>query len=328
VVERPGRIQAVAPDGRVARRPFLDIHSEVSTEGEAGLLSVAFAPDYERSGLLYVDYGDRDGHERVVEYRRRSGGDSVDPGSRRDVLTIPHPNFVHWGGLLVFGPDGHLYIGVGDGGPDYPIPATAQDRDSLLGKILRIDPRPAGGLPYSVPHENPFVGRPGADEVFAMGLRNPWRYSFDSKTRDLWIGDVGDFTQEEIDHVASREAAGANFGWPDLEGTAQTKSDIKAPGSIPPVLIYKRTGKPNEPNCAVTGGYVVRDPGLPSLDGRYLYGDFCNGSLRSFELAGHHASDDRPAGLAVPRLASFAEDASGHLYAVSLDGPVYRVTER
>ena len=334
VVERAGRVRAVAPDGGVAPRPFLDIDRLVSTTGEAGLLSLAFAPDYERSGRLYVDYADRDGRERVVEYRRPPGEDSVDPGSARDILTIPHPNFVHWSGLLAFGPGDHLYIGVGDGGPDYPIPATSQERGSLLGKILRIDPcrgtkaagRCLGGRPYTVPRTNPYVGRRGRDEVYALGLRNPWRYSIDPKTGDLWIGDVGDFTQEEIDHVGARAAAGANFGWPDLEGTAQTKSDVKAPGSIRPVLTYGRTGKPNDPNCAVTGGYVVRDPELPSLEGRYLYGDFCRGQIRSFELRGGRARDDRPIGLTVPRLDSFGEDAGGRLYAVSLDGSVYRLT--
>ncbi len=333
VVERAGRVRAVAPDGAVAPRPFLDIHRLVSTTGEAGLLSLAFAPDYGRSGRVYVDYADRDGRERVVEYRRPPGEDSVDPGSARDILTIPHPNFVHWSGLLVFGPDDHLYIGVGDGGPDYPIPTTSQEQGSLLGKILRIDPcgatkaaaRCAGGRPYTVPRTNPYVGRPGRDEVYALGLRNPWRYSIDPNTGDLWIGDVGDFTQEEIDHVAPRAAAGANFGWPDLEGTAQTKSDVKAPGSIRPVLTYSRTGKPNDPNCAVTGGYVVRDPELPSLEGSYLYGDFCRGQIRSFELRDGQARDDRPTGLTVPRLDSFGEDARGGLYAVSLDGSVYRL---
>jgi glucose/arabinose dehydrogenase len=332
IVERAGRVQAVAPDGQVAPRPFLDIHRLVSTMGEAGLLSLAFAPDYERSGRVYVDYADRHGHERIVEYRRRPGEDSLDPGSARGLLTIPHPNFVHWAGLLVFGPDDDLYVGVGDGGPDYPIPATSQEPGSLLGKILRIDPCPGAkvrrctdGRPYTVPRTNPYVGRPGRDEVYALGLRNPWRYSIDPTTGDLWIGDVGDFTQEEIDHVAARHAAGANFGWPNLEGTAQTKSDVKAPGSTRPVLTYRRTGKPSDPNCAVTGGYVVRDPELPTLEGRYAYGDFCKGQIRSLELRDGRSADDRPTGLTVPRLASFGTDADGRLYAVSLDGAVYRL---
>jgi glucose/arabinose dehydrogenase len=335
VVERAGRIRTVAPDGRVAARPFLDLHQLVSTEGEAGLLSLAFAPDYERSGRIYVDYAGRDGHERIVGYRRRPGEASVDPGTASEILSIPHPNFVHWGGLLQFGPGDHLFVGTGDGGPDYPIPATSQDRGSLLGKILRIDPctgkaparRCDDGRPYSIPAGNPYAGRPGRDEIYALGLRNPWRFSIDSRTGDLWIGDVGDFTQEEIDRIRARDAAGANLGWPDLEGTAQTKSDVKAPGSIRPVLTYARTGKPNDPNCAVTGGYVVHDPGLPSLEGRYLYGDFCKGQIRSFEPGGAQAHGDRPIGLTVPRLVSFGEDASLHLYAISLDGPVYRLTQ-
>jgi glucose/arabinose dehydrogenase len=310
VVERAGRVIRVAPDGSTST--FLDIHGVVTNEGEGAMISIAFPPDYSKSHLFYVTYAGRDKRLHLDEYRvADSRPDLVDPTSHRAVLSLPHPNFIHWGGLAVFGPGGHLYLGTGDGGPDYPIPVLAQDRDSLLGKILRIDPKP-GGKPT----------------IFALGLRNPWRFSFDRKTGDLWIGDVGDFTQEEVDHVSLREAAGANFGWPDLEGTAQTKSDVKAPGSVPPALVYKRTGHPDEPVCAVTGGYVERDPSVPKLAGRYLYADFCAGNILSVPATGTERSRPRPTGLHVPRLGSFGEDRAGHIYAVSLDGPVYRIVER
>lgn len=307
VVERAGRIRAVGEDGSVAARPFLDLRREVTTEGEGGLFSLAFAPDYARSGRFYVDFASKDGRIEIDEYRADAESATVDPASRRTVLSIPHPNLIHWGGLLQFGPDGELYAGTGDGGPAYPIPGTAQDPKSLLGKLLRVDPRAATAEPV------------------ALGLRNPWRYSFDRETGDLWIGDVGDFTQEEVDHVPAGRIDGANLGWPDLEGTAQTKSDVKAPDPIAPTLTYERTGKPDDPVCAVTGGYVVRDPALAALEGRYLYGDFCEGRILSLD-AGEAHPRPRPSGLEVPRLVSFAEDAGGRLYAISLEGPVYRLT--
>jgi len=308
VVERGGTIRELPEDGEPPREPVLDIHREVTTEGEGGLFSLAFAPDFARSGLLYVDYAGRDGAIEVVEYRADPASGEIDPRSRRGVLSIKHPNFIHWGGLLTFGPDDRLYAGTGDGGPAYPIPDTAQNPRSLLGKLLWIDPRERSATPV------------------VQGVRNPWRYSFDSKTGDLWIGDVGDFTQEEVDHVAAGEIEGANLGWPDLEGTAQTKSDVEAPGATAPVLTYERTGKPDDPVCAVTGGYVVRDPDLPDLDGRYVYGDFCEGKILSLDTGEAHPKP-QPTGLEVPQLVSFAVDAEGGLYAISLNGPVYRIVQ-
>jgi glucose/arabinose dehydrogenase len=331
VVERGGRIVAAGVRAEEAAEPLLDIRRDVLAEGEAGLFSAAFAPDFERSGLLYVDYAGRDGRIHVDEFRARAG--VADAASRREVLSIPHPEAMHWGGLVLFGPDGLLYVGVGEGGPLAPIPPTAQDPRSLLGKILRIDPRERGGRPYSIPPGNPFALGGGAPEVFALGLRNPWRFSFDRSTGDLWVGDVGDFTQEEIDHVPFQDATGANLGWPALEGTAQTARVTLSepmpppPDAIPPVLTYERTGKSGDADCAVTGGYVVRDPALPSLDGRYVYGDFCRGQIRSLALRGDEVGKDRRTGLEVPRLASFAEDPAGHLYAVSLNGEVFRFVE-
>ena len=308
VVERAGTIRELPEEGDPPDEPVLDIHRDVTTEGEGGLFSLAFAPDYADSGLLYVDYAGRDGTIEVVEYRAEPETGEIDPRSGREVLSIQHPNFIHWGGMLTFGPDGRLYAGTGDGGPAYPIPDAAQDPRSPLGKLLRINPRQRSATPV------------------ARGVRNPWRYSFDPETGDLWIGDVGDFTQEEVDHVPADEIEGANLGWPAREGTAQTKSDVKAPGARPPLLTYERTGKPNDPVCAVTGGYVVRNPGLPDLDGRYVYGDFCEGKILSIDAEAAHPRP-RPTGLEVPQLVSFAVDSDGGLYAISLNGPVYRIAQ-
>jgi glucose/arabinose dehydrogenase len=328
VVEREGRVRAILPDGSLQPRPVLDIRRRVYTQGEGAMISVAFPHDFESSRLFYLTYAGRDHRLHLDEFRMAPDGLRASPSSRRQVLAIDHPNDVHWGGLAAFGSDRLLYLGTGDGGPPYPIPTTSQDPGSLLGKLLRIDPRRAGRRPYTLPRDNPFVGRRGADQVLALGLRNPWRYSFDSKTGDLWIGDVGDFAQEEVDHLPAAGVAGANFGWPNLEGTAPKLEPKAPPGAIPPVLTYKRTGKPDDPYCAVTGGYVERDPAVPSLRGRYLYGDFCKGVIRSLKPDRGRVRDDRSTGLEVPKLASFGEDASGRLYAVSLDGPVYRIVER
>jgi glucose/arabinose dehydrogenase len=331
VVEKTGRIQVVRHGQRVPK-PFLDLSDEVSTGSEQGLLSVAFAPDYRKSGLLYVNYTDTVGDTRVVEYRRSSSDPLVaDPQSAREVLGVDQPYENHNGGLILFGPGeapqgsqalGLLYIGLGDGGSSDDPDRNGQDLSTLLGKILRIEPRPAGGRPYSIPESNPFVGRSDArPEIYSYGLRNPWRFSFDRRSGDLWIGDVGQNSFEEIDGVKRGEGSGANFGWSAFEGYERFNEDQKAPGHVPPVLAYPLGG-----NCAVTGGYVVRDESLPSLYGRYLYGDFCAGQLRSFTATpGRRAADDRALGLRVPSLSSFGEDNGGHLYATSLQGSVYRL---
>ena len=321
VVEQAGRIRVIR-DGRVLDEPFLDISGNVVSGGEQGLLSLAFAPDYPRSGLFYVDYTDTDGDTRVVEYRRSAGDPyRADPGSARELLFVDQPFANHNGGLVLFGPDGRLYIGLGDGGSAGDPDRNGQDLGTLLGKILRIDPRPAGGRPYRIPAGNPFAGTPGAaPEIYAYGLRNPWRFSFDPETRRLFVGDVGQDEQEEID---AGVRAGSNLGWSAFEGRARYNEDESAPGHVAPTLTYGR-----DRGCSVTGGYVVRDPELTSLYGRYLYGDFCLGELRSFRVAGGlvlRAEGDRPVGPSVPALSSFGEDAAGRLYATSLEGPVYRL---
>ena len=328
VVERKGTIRVLDADGELDADPFLDIRPLVRTEGEAGMLSLAFAPDYAESGRLYVAYSGRDHKLHLDEFTADDA--AADPASRRSLLEIDHPNDIHWGGLVTFGPDGYLYLATGDGGPLEPISDVAQDLDSLLGKLLRIDPEGGEEAAYEIPDDNPFVGKPGRDEVYAYGFRNPWRHSFDRETDAFTFGDVGSSVQEELNHIEAPELAGANFGWPAYEGTARQLEDIEAPGAIAPAFSYERTGEKLgklDPTCAVTGGYVVRDPDLPDLEGRYVYADFCQAVLRSFE-PGAEATDEQSLGVVFERIASFAEDNAGHVYALSLNGEIVRLSPR
>jgi glucose/arabinose dehydrogenase len=319
VVEKGGRIMLVR-DGEKLDTPFLDLSDRVSNGFEQGLLSVAFAPDYEDSGLFYVDYTEPGGDTRIEEYKRASAT-RADPGSRREILSQDQPFDNHNGGLLLFGPDDHLYVGFGDGGSAGDPSRNGQNLNTVLGKILRIDPRPDGDRPYGIPDDNPFVGKQGRDEIYSYGLRNPWRFSFDRKTEALSIGDVGQNEFEEVDYVGKGEGSGANFGWSAFEGDQRLNPDQEAPDHVPPVLTYPLSGG----NCSVTGGYVVRDRALRSLSGRYVYADFCKGEVRSFVPSEGSAEGDRALGLSVPSLSSFGEDLEGHIYATSLEGPVYRL---
>ncbi len=321
VVEQSGAIRVVR-DGRTLPKPFLDLSDEVSCCGEQGLLSMAFAPDYAESGRFYVDYTDRAGDTRVVEYRRSSDPVIADPASRRVVLGVDQPFANHNGGLVLFGPDRDLYIGLGDGGSEDDPERNGQSLSTLLAKILRIDPSGSGRRPYTIPSDNPFVDRRGArPEIYSYGLRNPWRFSFDSLTGALSIADVGQNEFEEVDLVGRGDGRGANFGWSAYEGLTRFNDDQSAKGATSPVLVYS-----HDDGCSITGGYVVRDTDLPSLYGRYLYGDFCAGELRSFTaVPGRAATDDRSLGVQVPQLSSFGVDDADHIYAMSLDGPVYRL---
>lgn len=319
VVEQGGRIQQLAPNGDVAT--FLDISDEIVSGGEQGLLSMAFAPDYATSGLFYVDFTDQDGNTRVVEYHAKDG--VADESSRRDLLEVDQPFPNHNGGLVLFGPDDKLYIGLGDGGSGGDPQRNGLDLTTPLGKILRIDPAPDGESPYTVPADNPFVGQGDArPEIYSYGLRNPWRFSFDSATGDLTIGDVGQDSEEEVDVVAKGEGSGASFGWSAFEGDQNYNDDQQSPDAIAPVLVASH----DDGNCAITGGVIVRDRDLPTLYGRYLYGDFCRGELRSFTpRPGVEADDDVPLGVDVQSLSSFGQDADDNVYAVSLEGLVYRI---
>jgi hypothetical protein len=327
VVERAGRIRVLV-GRRKLRAPFLDIRGRVQTGGESGLLSMAFAPDYARSRRFYVYYTDNSGFIRVEQYlRAASTEDRALPSSRRLVIRQPHHRYNHKGGQVQFGPDGMLYMGFGDGGGSGDPSRNAQNRGRLLGKLLRIDPRPGGG--YRIPRSNPFVGRRGRDEVYAYGLRNPWRFSFDRRRGDLTLGDVGEAEVEEIDFVRNRRGGGRvprggyNFGWSLFEGRRRFRGG-RAPGHVRPVLQHTH----GQGFCSIVGGYVMRDRSLGrGLYGRYVYGDLCNSRLRVARLRSGRAVT-RALGARVRRLVSFGQDARGRVYAISLRGPVYRIARR
>jgi glucose/arabinose dehydrogenase len=325
VVEKNGAVRVVR-DGRTLATPFLDVGDKLTTGSEQGLLSIAFAPDYASSGLFYIFYTDTDGDETVVEYKRRSA-DVADPGSARRLLAVSDSEPNHNGGLLLFGPDRHLYIGIGDGGgagDQHGARGNGQSLGTLLGKILRIDPKAAGGKPYTVPADNPFVNRSGArPEIYSYGLRNPWRFSFDRETGDLTIGDVGQNEVEEIDFVRRGKGRGANFGWRPFEGNDRFEPGARAPGAIRPVI----TERHSDGNCSITGGVVIRDPELPAWRGRYVFGDFCRGVIQTAVLSSGRARNKTDRKLRVEQLSSFGEDNRGHVYATSLDGPVYRFVQ-
>jgi glucose/arabinose dehydrogenase len=332
VVEQPGRIVVLKGGHRLAK-PFLDLRGRTGYDGgERGLLSVAFPPDYRQSGDFYVYYVDNGGSIRIDEYKRASPT-RADPDSRRDVITIPHPvNANHNGGQMQFlGQD--LYFGTGDGGAAGDPPNNAQNKDVLLGKLLRIDPRRADGKPYTVPPTNPFVGTSGRDEIYSYGLRNPFRFSFDTVTNPkqprLVIGDVGQNRYEEIDYTTVAAAGGANFGWDAFEGYApyeEEESGTPDPGgTTKPIFAYPHS---RDGSCSVIGGYVVADHSLPSLYGRYVYSDYCEGQLRALTPHLKRATGDRKLGLSVSSPTSFGEDDAHHLYVASQDGPVYRLVQK
>jgi glucose/arabinose dehydrogenase len=322
VVERGGRIRVVL-NGRELAQPFLDISSQVSTDGERGLLSMAFAPDYAKSGLFYIYFTDRSDFIRIQEYKRSSDPGRADASSVRNLLTVDHREFSnHDGGQLQFGPDGRLYAGLGDGGGGGDPHHHAQSLATVLGKILRIDPR--GGTPFGV-SGNPFTSRRGArPEIWAYGLRNPWRFSFDRSTGDLVIADVGQDAWEEVDFARRGTGRGANYGWNAFEGFHRF-SGASAPGAVKPRVEHSH----GDGYCSITGGYVVRDRSLPSLYGRYVYGDLCRSAIRSVKLGRTRgASGDRELGISLSQLDSFGEDARGHVYAVSLGGRVAQLVPR
>jgi len=320
------RGQIVIYDGTlVLAAPFLDITPLVSCCGERGLLSAAFHPRYAQNGLFFVNYTNTAGDTVVARYRVSSASrDAADPASGVILFTIRQPFANHNGGQLQFGPDGYLYIGMGDGGSANDPMCNAQRADSLLGKMLRIDVDQSADAPpyYGIPADNPFAG-PGnpPDEVWASGLRNPWRFSFDRATGDLWIGDVGQGAREEIDFQPRASRGGENYGWKMMEGTICGGGGTSgcpagvfpcnAPGLIAPVFEYSH----GSGDCSVTGGYVYRGPRIPQLAGVYVYGDYCTGRI----WGGAQLLTAR-----APRLTSFGEDIEGELYLVTEDGNLFR----
>jgi glucose/arabinose dehydrogenase len=315
VAEQAGRVRLVR-DGQLDPEPVLDIAADVHAGGEQGLLGIAVSSDRR---YLYVDMTNRAQNMSIREYRLH--GDRADRGSMRELMEIEDfaPN--HNGGQVLFGPDGDLYIGNGDGGGAGDPHENGQNLDTLLGKILRVAPRPDGDRPYGIPPGNPFAGRAGArPEIYAYGLRNPWRFTFDPATRDIWIGDVGQNAWEEVSVLPGGSGGGQNFGWDNREGTHQFEGPEPA-GAIDPVLEYG-----HEDGCTVIGGSVYRGTEIRGLQGAYLYGDFCGGWVRAVRTSdGKPLGEPQKLGINVPSLSSFGVDQQGEVYALSLAGGVYRI---
>lgn len=323
VVEQVGRIRIIR-NGQLVATPFLDIQSKVICCGEQGLLSVAFHPNYATNGWFFVNYTDTNGNTQVERYSVSSNADVADPGSAHAVISIAQPFSNHNGGQLQFGADGNLYIAMGDGGSGGDPQGHGQNRATLLGDLLRINVDQAN-VPYTIPAGNPYAGstqfRP---EIWASGLRNPWRFSFDHATNMIYVADVGQGAWEEISAVPST-LAGVNYGWDVMEGNHcfQPSTNCNQTGLQPPVHEYA-----NDANtCAVTGGYVYRGSRIPGLVGHYVYADFCEAILRSFRLVNGVATDHRTwqsSGLSA--VSSFGVDGAGELYVLTLQtGRVYRI---
>jgi glucose/arabinose dehydrogenase len=330
VVEKKGRVWEIE-DGAVAGEPFFDISNDVSTNSERGLLSIAFAPDFRDSGVLYADYTDRSGTSVVVRLEAPDGGGpvSLEDGVVRLVVEQPYSN--HNGGQLAFGPDGYLYVGFGDGGSGGDPDGNGQDPASLLGKLLRLDAsfeagaasESAGGysvVPFRVPEDNPFVGEDGVrPEIWALGLRNPWRFSFDRETGDLWIGDVGQSAWEEVDFQPASSAGGENYGWNRLEGTHVFEEPVDIEKPVMPVFEYGR-----DLGQSVTGGFVYRGDRVPDLAGTYVFGDYGSGTIWGLRPAGQGWEDFVLAETDLV-ISSFGEDERGELYVVDFRGTVYAI---
>lgn len=326
VVEQAGRI-VVVEGGAKLEMPFLDITAQVRSGGERGLFSLAFPPDYTRSGLAYVSYTDLDGNSQVVEYRVSADRNRLDPGTARRILFQEQPFANHNGGLITFDPSGMLLIGLGDGGSANDPGNRAQNLGTFLGKILRVDPRlPSGDRAYGIPSNNPFVGREGAlPEIWAYGLRNPWRFSFDPETNDLYLADVGQNRFEEVNFVARDRQSGANYGWRAYEGTERrTQESIDESNLIVPVTTYSLEGAP----CAVVGGHVYRGE-VNKLQGYYLYTDNCDGVMRAFKINNGQATEQTTFDALKTRFpSSFGVDSAGQVYITDLAGSVYRIVRK
>ena len=326
VVEKPGRIRIVR-EGTLLERPYLDLTGTVSAGGEQGLLGLAFDPDYSLNGRFYVNYTDLEGDTRIVAYHVSSDPDVADPASAELLLSIEQPFSNHNGGHLAFGPDGYLYVGSGDGGSGGDPEGNGQDRQDLLGSLLRLDVSAGNG--YTIPPDNPFAAATDArGELWDLGLRNPWRFSFDRVTGDLYIADVGQNEREEI-NVATRATGGgrgANYGWSIMEGAACfADTDCDRTNLTLPLTEYTHAE-----GCSVTGGFVYRGAAIPERAGHYFYADYCEGWVRSFRLSGGEVADEREWPELAPggQVPGFGEDASGELYVLDASGTVYRIVER
>ena len=327
VVEKTGKIRIVK-NGVLLPTPFLDISDEVSRGGEQGALGLAFHPKFKTNGLFYVDFTRANGDTVINRYRvSPTNRDVAIRSSARRIITIAQPFDNHNGGMIAFGAGGFLYIGMGDGGSGGDPGNRAQNRNSLLGKILRINVNGSvGARHYLSPSSNPYVGRPGRNEIWSLGLRNPWRFSFDRLTGDLWIGDVGQNMYEEIDRAkvsttGTSRGRGVNFGWRQMEGSHcfNPATRCNRAGKVRPAVEYTHAD-----GCSVTGGYVYRGKAIPSLFGKYVFADFCSGKIWTFP-----SKAKWPVGRTLLMdtdlsISSFGEDGSGELYAVDLAGAIYK----
>ncbi len=321
VVEKRGSIQALSRDGKT-KEVFLDISVRVgSTSNEQGLLGLAFHPQYAENGWFFVDYTDLRGDTVVSRFQVPAGAERADPDSEEVFLRIPQPAANHNGGMIAFGPDGALYIGTGDGGAANDRFRNGQNRNALLGKLLRI--RVDGAPPYAIPPDNPFVGQPDTrPEIWALGLRNPWRFSFDRATGDLFIADVGQNEFEEIDWQPAGSLGGENYGWPIMEGLhCFQRADCDRAGLTLPIVEYDHTV-----GCSVTGGYVYRGQRFPALRGVYFYADYCSGTVWALWRDARGQWQHRDTLHTDLRISSFGEDVTGEIYLLDLSGGgVYRL---
>ena len=320
IVEQPGRIRIVQ-NGQLLPTPFLDIISRVGSGGERGMLSLAFHPQYSTNGFLYVYFTATNGEIRIERFT--ATGNTANPSTSKLILSVPHPRGNHNGGLALFGPDGMLYLGLGDGGGGGDPDLNGQNENTLLGALLRIDVN--SGDPYGIPAGNPFIGRNDArPEVWDTGLRNPWRFAFDAQGGNLYIADVGQGELEEV-NVVGATRAGVNYGWNIMEGTScYNTSTCNKQGLELPVLEYRHLGNA----CSVTGGFVYRGTAIPEIAGHYFYGDYCAGFVKSFKFQNGSATEERTWEFGnIGNVLSFGQDSAGELYITSGNGTVYRIAK-
>jgi glucose/arabinose dehydrogenase len=322
ILEQGGRIRIVK-NGTLLATPFLDLSSRISTGGERGLLGLAFHSQYAQNGIFVVNYTNPSGDTRISRFVVSGSPDVADAGSEQVLLSVAQPFSNHNAGMVAFGPDGYLYIALGDGGSGGDPQGNGQDPTTLLGSILRVDID--GGTPYAIPPSNPFATSPTfRPEIWSYGLRNPWRFSFDRLTGDLYIGDVGQGAREEIDVQPATSTGGENYGWNIMEGNIcfSPSSGCNQSGLTLPVLDYDHSQ-----GCAVTGGYVYRGSAIPAVQGRYFYADFCQGWVRSFRYQSGQVSEETewPGLSQAGSITSFGEDAVGELYVLVSSGSVYRI---
>nr|WSZ96947.1 PQQ-dependent sugar dehydrogenase [Streptomyces sp. NBC_00857] len=313
IAERAGTVRVLDDQG--LGEPVLDITADTTTDGERGLLGIAFDKEFAH---FYVSFTNLEGTSTVDEFAVRDG--KIQPDTRRTVLTQTQPYANHNGGDIRFGPDGYLYIAFGDGGAGGDPHDNGQNLDTLLGKVLRIDP--SGGDPYAIPPDNPFVGTPNAKgEIWAYGLRNPWRFSFDAGTGDMLIGDVGQNDWEEIDWAPGSSKGGENYGWSDMEGTHPFRGGTEPANHVPPVHEYDRNG----PGCSVTGGYVYRGDAIPALKGQYVFSDYCDGTVRALRMENGKVTGQSDLGVNGGEVVSFVQGGDGELYVLAIGGTVSRI---